>query len=99
MNRTTSEFPTGIGIEPNTETPHQELVGNQDLVTPTSIGVAQSEEFDEEEFMADINADIEEIEANSRKQMDGAALTNLRSKLADLEKDDWMYEAPRFSYK
>lgn len=35
---------------------------------------------------------------NAQKAVLEATLTNLRSKLSDLESDNWMYEAPRYSH-
>jgi hypothetical protein len=35
---------------------------------------------------------------STEKAMLDATLTNLRSKLSDIEKDNWMYEKPRYTY-
>ena len=35
---------------------------------------------------------------STEKAMLEATLTNLRSKLADVERDDWLYDGPRYSY-
>ncbi len=35
---------------------------------------------------------------STEKAMLEATLTNLRSKLSDIEKDDWLYEGPRHSH-
>ena len=36
---------------------------------------------------------------STEKAMLEATLTNLRSKLSDVEKDDWLFEGPRYSYQ
>jgi hypothetical protein len=35
---------------------------------------------------------------STEKAMLEATLTNLRSKVSDIEKDEWMYEGPRYTY-
>lgn len=43
-------------------------------------------------------ADADQNKTNAQKAVLEATLTNLRTKLTDLESDNWLYEAPRYSY-
>ncbi|KAL4422872.1 hypothetical protein ABPG75_009069 [Micractinium tetrahymenae] len=43
--------------------------------------------------------DADQNKANAQKAVLDATLTNLRTKLTDLESDNWLYEAPRYSYQ
>lgn len=100
VDRTPSEFSTGIG--PSTDSPHQQqgLEQNQDLVTPSAHGSASHESIGDISLDVDDDGDMlaEAVRKTSTK-MQGASVVNLRSKVSDLEKDNWMYEAPRYTYK
>lgn len=105
---TPAEFSTGIGARTNT-VPSQEG-DNQSLVTPIAIGLAEARrdrledyyhiEIEGDEEDDDVDMVMDAARRNStEKAMLEATLTNLRNKLNDVEKDNWMYEGPRYSYK
>jgi hypothetical protein len=91
-----SEFSTGI--EPNTDTPNQQQ--NQDLVTPTAHESGSQQGIYEYPLGEDGDGDmLAEVVRKTSRKMQGASVVNLRSKESDLDKDNWMYEAPRYTYK
>lgn len=96
-----SEFSTGIG--PNTDTPNQQQQQqqqNHDLVTPTVHGSQSRQSSDDYSLKEDEDGDIiAEVVRKTSRKMQGASVVNLRSKVSDLDKDNWMYEAPRYTYK
>jgi len=100
LDRTPSEFSTGIGA--GTDSPHQQqgFGQNQDLVTPSAHDSDSPESIDDIPLGVEDDGDMlaEAVRKTSTK-MQGASVVNLRSKVSDLEKDNWMYEAPRYTYK
>lgn len=101
-----SEFLTPVGTHDNS---FQE--GHvQNHLNPTAIGVAHTRQGTDHVDQESIEDDVDDIvdlltdrvqarRKSTEKAMLEATLTNLRNKLSDVEKDNWMYEAPRYTYK
>lgn len=42
--------------------------------------------------------DADQARTNNQKAVLDSIITNLRTKVTDLDSDNWLYEAPRYSY-